>query len=435
MNELSHAQEMQIREALEQMVDLSNSGMSPNDSLFKVATERSIAPEFVKRIGEAFNNSLLLHHFRTSPPEKRADAFPLAVPAEVLDRMYPKDTAESTKQAALQTSSTWFAAPPDFCAPAVEKSAAIFDDIDAPKTPQSIDILFKRASQHTEALRRTAEVAKQDEQYLREMVNRAVIKAAQHFCEFEHAPFATVETDMLTQYGELARPLMNAVYISCRGEQQQEKRGEASESQRVFDPAQEPYNCLTEAIKFASQWHTAALEAEAARKEYEQFKAAIDARVTKIANLGKPRPKYLLDDLTKAAALLPAIASTTFIGDKLNEALDAKESPQEFERAVQQAVDPEQDAELRAAQTKAMLNDFMTNDPVISTYPPEKVLAAFSELSRMTPRVAGQPAMLRGLLSRALEMGRTEPFEASQVINAESDLKKLEEPTRVLSQY
>lgn len=107
MKELSRAQELRIIDAAERMVDLANGGMTPDDALYKVSTDESLTPEFVKRLGEVYNTSRMLHHFQTSTSEKRADEFPLAVAANVLQRMYPdKPEAETVKAASCHSTST-----------------------------------------------------------------------------------------------------------------------------------------------------------------------------------------------------------------------------------------------------------------------------------------------------------------------------------------
>ena len=69
MNELSRAQELRVTAAAEHMVDLANGGMSPDEALYKVSMDESLTPEFVKRLGEVYNTSRMLHHFRTAPSE------------------------------------------------------------------------------------------------------------------------------------------------------------------------------------------------------------------------------------------------------------------------------------------------------------------------------------------------------------------------------
>jgi hypothetical protein len=71
-----------------------------------------------------------------------------------------------------------------------------------------------------------------------------------------------------------------------------------------------------------------------------------------------------------------------------------------------------------------MLNDFLSNDPVLSGYGRDEVLNAFNQVSQLAPHAARQPAVMRGLLRRMLQQeGVLETHEAGQVGQMEKMLK------------
>lgn len=433
MNTLTRDQEQTIIKAAEDVVDLVNTGLHPNDALFKVASEESLTPDYVRRLTEVFNTSRILAHFKTAAPEKRADEFPLASASNVLNRLYPeKVETEEVKAARANCHSTWFSPPLDFThVPRLEKVALTTIELTTTCAPPDLDLLVKRSRLHVDSLERSIDVAANDDAYYREMLRRAVVKAAAHFCSLEHRPFDVVENNVLTKHGSVAKPLMNAIFIACRGEQCGEKRGEAFAGQRLTESETEPYVSIEEALRHASEWCKSASETQALRDELSTFKFGFDARMKKLAELRRPRIPFPFEGIKLAVGWLPAVASTTFIGSKLNEMLGDDDSSLKFEQEVQQSIDPEQNAQIRGAKVKAMLNELMTSDPVISGYDPQQVLLAYNEISQMTPRVAEQPAILRGMLARRLEMGRTEPFEAEQAITAETGLQRVENPSRM----
>lgn len=97
--------------------------------------------------------------------------------------------------------------------------------------------------------------------------------------------------------------------------------------------------------------------------------------------------------------------------------------------AVGEIFDPEHEAELRKIRTQAMLSEFMSTDPVISTYDPDEVATAYNQVVQLAPRTAQQPAVMRGLLRKMLQQqDALEPFEAGQLAEVEERLKKIEEP-------
>jgi hypothetical protein len=433
MKTLPKDQEQRIIKAAEAVVDLVSQGSHPNDAMFKIAIDYDLTPEYVKRLTEVFNTSRMLAHFQTAPPEKRADEFPLASAAAVMGRMYPeKVEAAGVKAASAHCHSTWFDAPPNFTTPPeLEKAALAPAELLPTHGQPDLDLLLKRARNHEDALRSQIDVARTDDEYHREMARCAIVKAAEYFRSLDHVPFEAVDSNVLTTHGAVAKPLMDAVFLACRGERFGEKRGQAYDTQRVFPQDVEPYKSLNDAVTWADRWRKSAGETEALREELNSFRSGLDTRMKKLAELrGTERSiPFPFEGISKSAIGLGPVASATVIGRAAAEMFgDNEDDPRKFEMDVQRSIDPDQETALQAPRVKAILNEFMSTDPVISGYPPDQVLTAFNEISQMTPRVSQQPALLRGMLARRLEMGRTEPFEASQAIDAETGLKRIEGP-------
>jgi hypothetical protein len=95
-------------------------------------------------------------------------------------------------------------------------------------------------------------------------------------------------------------------------------------------------------------------------------------------------------------------------------------------------MDPIHDAEMRAIRTKSMLNDMLSNDPIISSYDPDDVRQAFNSLSQLSPTLMTQPGVVRAMLRRMLQQeGVIEPHEATQLTDVEKNLKQLERATQL----
>lgn len=420
MKSLSREQEERIIKSAERVVDLVNQGHNPNDALYKVAMDESLKPEFVKRLTEVFNISRTLAHFKTASADSKADEFPLATASVVLDRMYP---SSDTKEAAITSChSTWFNAPPTFSLP-TEKSASAPTQLESTAN-QDISFIVKRARGYVKSLEQSIDIARSDEEYHREMVRSHVMKAAEHFRSLDHTPFDVFETDLLTKHGAFIRPLINAVYEAAKCDERHEKRGSVSPTPRMFDDAAEPYASIETAISEARRYKDAAAERQNIESELSEFVNEFNNRMNTYSAAQREAPPFLFDGI-KAAGMVPTVAGMTFIGDKLGNQLGGKKDPDQFEREVQQIIDPDQETKLRAIRMQALLNDLMTNDPVISAYDADEVAQAYNEISQMTPRVSEQPGMLRGLLARRLEMGRNEPFESAQIIDAEKGFRDI----------
>jgi len=132
--------------------------------------------------------------------------------------------------------------------------------------------------------------------------------------------------------------------------------------------------------------------------------------------------------------VLGALAGPTvggLVGSGLGKAIGPDSDTKLREEAVSELFDPEHEAELTKIKTQAMMSDFMSNDPVISTYDPDGVSDAYNQIVQMAPRAAAQPAVMRGLIRKMLQQqDALEPFEADQVMKIEKTMKDVAEPPK-----
>lgn len=428
-------QEQQIVTAVETMVDMVNSGEAPNDALFKTASSLKLRPEFIRRQAEVFNTSRVLAHLDSSVGAKRADAVPLADADAVIRRMYPKDPVAARaneKRAALAGSahSAWFSPPPDFNddgSDGIDKSASWPEIAPLESYPVDEARLIKRAEAAVSSAESRADIAERDVAAFTSKIASAVRRAAEYFRVVGHRPFADVESEVLGRYGELGRTVMDAVYKSARCAEAGERRATSSCSRPVV--SRPPLDAVAEAIKHASD---AARSTVFARK-YRQSAIELRSKLAAARRMYRPKKAGPLDPFAdirtyakEAAGVIPTLASTTFIGTKLQEMSSKMDDPAKHELRIMESLDPKQEIERRTIAARAMLNDLMVHDPVISRADPNDVVHAFNELSQLTPQLASQPGMLRGLLARRLELGKLEPFEVEQIIRAESGLRDRE---------
>lgn len=430
MQTLSRAHENRIVEAAERVVDLVNQGMAPNDAMFKIASEVKLTPEFVRRLTEVFNTSRMLAHFNTAPPEKRADAFPLVDAEVVIARMYPKVEKAASDNKIRRTSG--FAAPPSFVAPVMTKAADAERTFGKETTYGRAEIsrVVHRANLLKAAAERELEHLRTDAAYRRHQLQTHLVKAADCFWKVNRPSFADVEAQVLAHYGVPAKDVMTLVYDLCEGGSLGEKRAESPAENAIFDEDEPPYCHIRNALQAAAAAADFSQKCAAVTQELREYTQALDTRL----GLGRPgtearRIPFPFDDLMdKESAAVPSLTASVLLGNQLSQLFERQSNnDNRMEQKIQHGFDPEYEASLRAARTKTLLNELMTVDPVISRYNSEDVVAAFNEISSMTPRVANQPALLRGLLARRLELGRIDPFEASQVVTTERGLKLTED--------
>lgn len=156
--------------------------------------------------------------------------------------------------------------------------------------------------------------------------------------------------------------------------------------------------------------------------------SALDAELAQIRRqsqqaIGMRRPRV------KRAFLGPGLGAA--IGGSLGRTMGSvgKTKDDLVDDAWMGLEDPEHESELRRIKTHAMLNQLLTDpDDPISAHDPDKVLAAYNEISSAAPRVAQTVATLRPALRKRLE-GQTEPFESKELLDIEHGLAKTKMPT------
>lgn len=436
MKPLQKDQEERIVGSLRQMIGLVNGGEHPNDALFKVASGEKYNPHFVRRLTEVYNVSRTLAHFTNSPPEKRADEFSIVDVDSVLKRMYPSEFEREGVQEmkAAADTSDWFREPPNFAKAAKTHDLKITNEKSCEVTFQQVQDRVKRAAN---ILEHRAKIARQAMPLHFESLQRELVKASEYFRGVNTIPFQTFEENSLLKWGSVVKPLMDLVFRFTRGEVWGEKRGSTPDQGRVFNAGVEPYSYIANAIDHAERLVEATQKAAAARAEYETFAKKANEKLAAIKEVLRPiRPNPFretdpvkdtrTEEEKEAAINIPTIGGLLLIGSKAKEEMGMKEEPpSEMDRRVQFAVDPEQEAQLRAVNSQVMLNDFMTNDPVLSNVPYQDLVAAYNEIARMTPLAANQPALMRSMLRKHLTQGVTDQFEAGNLVQTERALQQM----------
>ena len=424
MEKLSREDENRIISSLERVVGLTNKGTAPNEAIQKIAEEERFGPHVVQRMVEAFNTSKTISHLKHAAGEDRAKSFPIADTASVLENMYPKTVVSPVVKTAMTT------------VPGELKKAERenFNRILTPsftftKVASSIapdpESAARSCIDELHNLEKWANAASSDYRYAFLKLLGNVEKVATYFSQMPHQPFADVEMNMVGAYGEPGQALMDMVYANIKT---LEKRAEAKPQQQLaFNYDHAPYSLLIQMLKEAEQVLTAATNALAFADRLDKFKKEAgfvkEAEPMALSGVlgGDPRPfkKTAISEYISAPLILAGGMSAL--------GLSSPDSEGAKHKAMSEVSDPLHESTLRGANTQSMLNDFLSNDPIISSYQPHEVLSAYNNLSKLAPTVAQQPAVMRGLLRRMLTQENVlEPPEASQIADVESKIRPTE---------
>jgi hypothetical protein len=268
---------------------------------------------------------------------------------------------------------------------------------------------------------KVAEITARD-RYLASMSRVAsYFKAASH----DRLPLAEVEWNARKLFGPSATDVFDFVATRI-------KEARAGNPPRIARPVlvtQEPYASIKAAIDNAVSYVEArqavkALEAGASTKIAEITRPFYERHTTGTTRvLGAVSSTY---SPVKVGSLLTSVAAGmgANLGAGMQSAIQPKPTSDLISDIGLELDDPQHNDELKAIESKGMLNDFLANDEVISGFDPQEVAEAYNEIVQLAPSSAAQPAIMRPLLRKRLSAGAVEPFEAQQMADIEKTVRQ-----------
>ena len=194
-----------------------------------------------------------------------------------------------------------------------------------------------------------------------------------------------------------------------------EKRSEAPpEVPRLVSWDVAPFKLAEDCVKAARAVHTAKLEYH---ELHEKTAEEVDTLMSPFQD--NPVKKSILSDKTGSLMqnrLLANMAGGMVAGAGLGSDTDPVD---DVEASLSS---PAHENELQQIQARAMLQDLMLNDEIISGHEHGDVLNAYNEIAQLSPRAATQPAVIRPLLRKRLSQSSIEPFEAGEMATIEKTL-------------
>jgi hypothetical protein len=426
MEKLSKEDEKRVMSALERTIQLTNGGAAPDDALSKVAEEEQFSPQIIQRMAEAYNVSKTLSHMKKASGPDKASSFPLADAASVVERLYPKKPVSPAEKAAA------FGVPDAYSGPETGK---YMDSNPAPKLPEKRAGLEYPRDENESAARainarreliRGEKRASSEHRICWFNLLDQLKTAGQYFRQVFHEPFASVQTKVAADHGLVGRHVMDLIY-QLGNLKEAKDGGEEAANRFLYNDAKEPYKSISQAIKTAHDLVHAAEEAATARNRLEECETKIGFRVK------HENPVCLLDGVLgnetrpfedgqeKQAIDIPTVigAGAAALG------LSQPNSEGVRRKALGEVYDPIHEVTLKGIHAKAMLNDMLSNDPIISSYDPGEVMTAYNSLAKLSPNLVQQPAVIRGLLRRMLQQeGVLEPHEAQQLTSIDAALRE-----------
>jgi hypothetical protein len=433
MSRMTKEGETRLRDALDEVVDLVNDGKDPDDAIVKVATDRSVPAGHVNLMVAAYNTGRTTRHreSHSSLLDKAAD-FPIADAPSILERLYPtrvKSAAAIEREAGVHVSYSlspaWYAR--NRHETGMEKAAKAADwrmvDKAVPLYPTVRD---QEAGERVKLARQKTAMADEQDRLEASRVQNEIMLGFEKLAEYFGTPgnlaLADVRENVETLFGkegvaivnQLRRTRPNLVKTAATG--------------RFHSAMGEPYHTVAHLVDLAGRLRHVVNGNE---KRASDRAAALEELERPFVSA--PRSS-LLDPLplpgTKAAAdagFWPNF--NALVAKDVAEPMWAGLRPPDKDKLVDKQLSaiatPEHEQQLRDIKTRAMLEEMLTHDPVLSGHHRDEVLNAFNEVSQLAPRSSQQPLLMNALLRKRLQQGSLDPFDLGDAVKTEQGLSDI----------
>jgi hypothetical protein len=369
-------------------------GLTPNDAIYKVASEQKFNAPQVERMAQAFNKTKSVHFMKHANEQSRSDSFPLADSREIVQRLYSTQEKTASEFNLPKTDFTQI----DFHNGSMDKVASLGSDEEFDKmreqaakhaalTPASLDNMIRKKA-HT----------------LQGIVEKLDAEVVRHKYAFESAL-----SDFVYQMSVLPESMMKKTAQKIvNGYPTTGPRALAIARSRISRdipdmektantavmPTAEPFLSLQRVYSHAEKW----MSSENRRKEFDKeanrilgtFGANTAANV--MAGMGNP-------------ALMQKIIEGQ--GKKKVDELDT--------------LDPVYYNKLKGIETIRSLMDLGLYDKELSQYDLKDLVQAYNSAVSLVPSAYDKPEVLRSLMMKNLQSGgQKDLFEIKQ----ESDIEK-----------
>lgn len=429
--------EQRLLDAVRDVSAHVESGIDPTTAVVKSAQRHKLGRDMLPLVVQAYNVGRTTYQQSVDGGilDKQAD-FPIARLEDVIGQLYPASPHTPAQLKSATAVSSDYALPPtvrpgddvdfekaahatDIRLPEAQRALSHQDAVDA-RLSVKIAKAYKKIDQQKQAL----DSAGRDYRMAREYYLGTLGRLREYFkqASFLRKPFDEVEYHARLMFGEPAGHALQYAYDANRMKEVRAKGPPLMLA--AATSTDEPYSMVKAAMD-------AGIQLIQSRRTLKAIEKVSDSTVADALRpfASAPGPNGSLSVLgnfdpssiraEKAAGLL---GKSMLLGTGAY-LRGPRSDPDKLVGEAEQALsDPEHVSMLREIEVRAMLQDLMMNDEVISGYDPEEVLAAYNEIAQLSPRASSQPAIIRPLLRKHLTQGAMEPFEAQQMTEIEKTL-------------
>lgn len=469
IKKLSADQEQEITVSLTDVADLVKSGSSPDDAIVKVATEKKLPAGYVRLMANAYNTGQSLGTIRNgSDLTEKASSFPLANAVDILDRLFPNDVKTAAEVAMDEAVSSDYDLPPTYWLSrrkAYEKQsnvAKVQGNISAGMSPEEAvrgaypeytdeqvaamvlqisggdkvaeypglpEKIGKHAVNKIRKLKKDAEQKRLDVVSAGYRVTGSLNDLTNYFRKVGHFSLDVVRENAEAVIGSKVNGLLNKV------EEQRGKLAKKAEDNSFHNVNWNaaPYSLIAEALDSIENFKEIKIALDRFEKEAEAEAVEIVRPFCETGERPVIKGSVWDHQLQKESAVLPIAIGASLGGAGKEIVEDIADTSDNVADMSARIGDREHEDKLRQIQTKTMLNDMVSNDPIISGYDQDRVLDAFNHLNQLAPRALSQRLVAQQMMRKYLEQdAAVDPFDVDQLLAIEQKLQQQNAPLKQL---
>lgn len=408
---ISSDQEQKLMRALTSVVNYLEDGQPALDAVVKAAAHHDLPAGHIPLLTQAFNAGQALQKQAADTYAERASDYTIVDSADVVERLFPTQQ----KQAAFAGISSDYTEHPDWLQPAPAASQyvkqASLDTFSL--TPE---LRADRMQGFCDRSERDLQDAATEITALELEANRTLEKLANYFGPHGYIP-GNLPADAVREnagclWGRAAEKIIDTVTTV-----------KAAGFRHIHQVKQDaaPYAWIMKVAEIAKDLPYKKAAYAAAQQRHQAW---IDKHPQLFTTWARTPPTIQ----KQANGLnLSQILGVTLAKDAITGLSSQMQQPNE-EGLVQKELanlgSPEHETELRDISSRAMLQDLLVNDPVLSRHDPHELARAFNSLSMLAPQAMTNPELVTGVLRKRMEAGGLEPFELQGLTSIDSGMRR-----------
>ena len=426
MEKMTKKAERKILDSIQTTCDYVSDGMSPTESVIKVARDESLSKNFINLVCTGYNTGATTFQREKSAKvlEKLAE-FPMADAQAVISDLYPSKILTPAEEKSAGAVSSEYSLPPAQnrvkAASDLEKLRGVKLDygLKSPE-PYEGDRTIKMASAFNKSTGIKQKVDRERHKYsaAQDQLLLALGSFGDAMKRSSNDEWDRVNFAARQRYGQAGGDVVDYGVLRAKtstGRLPGHPTGQTPKFASAISWDVAPYSLLAKCVD-------AAKEVKAAEHAYRDFKkeaqTEVDELLAPFCPQSEPKTAGFMTSLMGSQAARSISQATNPISSK----------DKIINNMADDLSDPEHENELRTIQAQTMLQDFLNNDEIIAGYDPDEVMTAYNEISQLSPRASTQPAVIRPLLRKRLTQGAMEPFEAAEMAGIEKTISESQNP-------